>query len=155
MSWVVDKKPSAVGAATGAIAGLVAITPASGYVGAMPAIIIGLGAGVFCFVAVKLVQRIKVDDALAVFGVHGIGGLWGALATGLFVGIGYYSLEIGRGEQIVNQLVGMGAAGAWAFIVTGLIMLALKYVFPGGIKADADEESVGLDESEHGEAAFE
>jgi len=155
MSWVVDKKPSAVGAATGAIAGLVAITPASGYVGAMPAIIIGLGAGVFCFVAVKLVQRIKVDDALAVFGVHGIGGLWGALATGLFVGIGYYSLEIGRGEQIVNQLVGIGAAGAWAFIVTGLIMLALKYVFPGGIKADADEESVGLDESEHGEAAFE
>ena len=155
MSWVVDKKPSAVGAATGAIAGLVAITPASGYVGAMPAIIIGLGAGVFCFVAVKLVERIKVDDALAVFGVHGIGGLWGALATGLFVGIGYYSLEIGRGEQIVNQLVGIGAAGAWAFIVTGLIMLALKYVFPGGIKADADEESVGLDESEHGEAAFE
>jgi len=95
MSWLFDKKPSAVGAASGAVAGLVAITPAAGFVGPMPALIIGLGAGVFCYGMVKLLLRLKVDDALAVFGVHGIGGAWGALATGLFVGIGYAALGDG------------------------------------------------------------
>ncbi|MCD5402723.1 MAG: ammonium transporter, partial [Dehalococcoidia bacterium] len=104
LSWCVAGKPSAVGAATGAVAGLVAITPAAGFVGAMPAIIIGFGAGSLCFGAVKLIEKIKIDDALAVFGVHGIGGMWGALATGLFVGVGYGALDIGRGEQVINQL---------------------------------------------------
>ena len=152
-SWCVDGKPSAVGAATGAVAGLVAITPAAGFVGAMPAIIIGFGAGTICFGTVKLIEKIKVDDALAVFGVHGIGGAWGALATGLFVGIGYGALDVGRGEQILNQIIGIAASGAWAFLVTGAIMLALKYTI--GIKADETAENEGLDISEHGEQAFE
>ena len=155
MSWLIDKKPSAVGAASGAVAGLVAITPAAGYVGAMPALIIGLGAGVFCYTAVKLLLRFRVDDALAVFGVHGIGGIWGALATGLFVGVGFAALGDGvsRGEQIVDQLIGIGAAAGWSFVITGAIMLALKYTI--GISADEEGEGMGLALSEHGEAAYE
>ena len=155
MSWLIDKKPSAVGAASGAVAGLVAITPAAGFVGPMPALIIGLGAGVFCYGMVKLLLRLKVDDALAVFGVHGVGGAWGALATGLFVGIGYAALGDGvsRGEQIVNQLVGIGASFGWSFAVTGAIMLAIKYTI--GLSADEAGETTGLDITEHGTPAYE
>ena len=155
MSWFIDKKPSAVGAASGAVAGLVAITPAAGFVGPMPALIIGLGAGVFCYTMVKLLMKLRVDDALAVFGVHGIGGIWGALATGLFVGVGYAALGDGvsRGEQIVNQLIGIGASFGWSFVVTGIIMLAIKYTI--GLSADEEGEAMGLDLSEHGEAAYE
>ena len=155
MSWMIDKKPSAVGAASGAVAGLVAITPAAGFVGPMPALIIGLGAGVFCYSMVKLLLKLRVDDALAVFGVHGIGGIWGALATGLFVGVGYAALGDGvsRGEQILNQLIGIGASFGWSFVVTGIILLAIKYTI--GLSADEEGEAMGLDLSEHGEAAYE
>jgi len=155
MSWLFDKKPSAVGAASGAIAGLVAITPAAGFVGPMPALIIGLGAGVFCYSMVKVLLKLKVDDALAVFGVHGIGGIWGALATGLFVGVGYAALGdvVSRGEQIVNQLIGIGASFGWSFVVTGAIMLVIDKTI--GLAADVQGEGMGLDLSEHGEAAFE
>jgi len=155
MSWTIDKKPSAVGAATGAVAGLVAITPAAGFVGPMPALIIGLGAGVFCYSMVKLLLKLRVDDALAVFGVHGIGGIWGALATGLFVGVGYAALGDGvsRGEQILYQLIGIGASFGWSFVVTGIIMLAIKYTI--GLSADEEGEGMGLDLTEHGEAAYE
>ena len=155
MSWMIDKKPSAVGAASGAVAGLVAITPAAGFVGPMPALIIGLGAGVFCYSMVKLLLKLRVDDALAVFGVHGIGGIWGALATGLFVGVGYAALGDGvsRGEQILYQLIGVGASFGWSFVVTGIIMLAIKYTI--GLSADEEGEGMGLDLTEHGEAAYE
>ena len=155
MSWMIDKKPSAVGAASGAVAGLVAITPAAGFVGPMPALIIGLGAGVFCYSMVKLLLKLRIDDALAVFGVHGIGGIWGALATGLFVGVGYAALGDGvsRGEQILYQLIGIGASFGWSFVVTGIIMLAIKYTI--GLSADEEGEGMGLDLTEHGEAAYE
>ena len=155
MSWFIDKRPSAVGAASGAVAGLVAITPAAGFVGPMPALIIGLGAGVFCYTMVKLLLKLRVDDALAVFGVHGIGGIWGALATGLFVGVGYAALGDGvsRGEQILYQLIGIGASFGWSFVVTGIILLAIKYTI--GLSADEEGEAMGLDLSEHGEAAYE
>ena len=155
MSWFIDKRPSAVGAASGAVAGLVAITPAAGFVGPMPALIIGLGAGVFCYTMVKLLLKLRVDDALAVFGVHGIGGIWGALATGLFVGVGYAALGDGvsRGEQILYQLIGIGASFGWSFVVTGIILLAIKYTI--GLSADEEGEAMGLDRSEHGEAAYE
>ena len=155
MSWFIDKRPSAVGAASGAVAGLVAITPAAGFVGPMPALIIGLGAGIFCYTMVKVLLKLKVDDALAVFGVHGIGGIWGALATGLFVGVGYAALGDGvsRGEQILYQLIGIGASFGWSFVVTGIILLAIKYTI--GLNADEEGEAMGLDRSEHGEAAYE
>lgn len=157
MSWLFDKKPSVVGAATGAVAGLVAITPAAGFVGPLPAIIIGLGAGAFCYGAVKLLAKLKVDDSLAVWGVHGIGGAWGALATGLFVGIGFAALAEGvsRGEQILYQLIGIGASAGWAFVVTALIVLVLRFIIPGGVRVSPDEEAVGLDLSQHGESAYE
>jgi Amt family ammonium transporter len=157
MSWLFDKKPSVVGAATGAVAGLVAITPAAGFVGPLPAIIIGLGAGSICYGAVKLLAKLKVDDSLAVWGVHGIGGVWGALATGLFVGIGFAALAEGvsRGEQILYQLIGIGASAGWAFVVTALIVLVLRFIIPGGVRVSPDEEAVGLDLSQHGEQAYE
>ena len=157
MSWLFDKKPSVVGAATGAVAGLVAITPAADFVGPLPAIIIGLGAGVVCYGAVKLLAKLKVDDSLAVWGVHGIGGAWGALATGLFVGIGFAALAEGvsRGEQILYQLIGIGASAGWAFVVTALIVLVLRFIIPGGVRVSPDEEAVGLDLSQHGESAYE
>jgi len=155
MSWFFDKKPSVVGAASGAVAGLVAITPAAGFVGPMPALIIGLGAGVFCYGAVKLLTKLRVDDSLAVWGVHGIGGTWGALATGLFVGIGFAALADGvsRGEQILYQLIAIGASWGWAFVMTALIMLALRVTI--GVRVSQEEEAIGLDVSQHGEPAYE
>ena len=155
MSWFFDKKPSVVGAASGAVAGLVAITPAAGFVGPMPALIIGFGAGFFCYLAVKLLLKLKVDDTLAVWGVHGIGGTWGALATGLFVGIGYSALAEGvsRGEQILYQLAAIGASWGWAFVMTSVILLAIKYTI--GLRVSETDEELGLDQSEHGEPAYE
>jgi Amt family ammonium transporter len=130
----------------------VAITPAAGFVGAMPAIIIGAGAGIICYGAIELLLKLKVDDALAVWGVHGMGGTWGALATGIFVGIGFGELTVGRGEQILYQLIGIGATWAWSFIVTGVILLAIKYTL--GLRVNPAEEEAGLDLSEHGEGAY-
>jgi Amt family ammonium transporter len=154
MSWIFGKKPSVIGAASGAVAGLVAITPASGFVGPMPAILIGLGAGVFCYLAVQLVGKLRIDDSLAVWGVHGIGGTWGALATGIFVGIGFGSLAEGvsRGEQIVNQLIAIGASWGWSFVLTAAILLALKFTI--GLRVSEAEEQAGLDVSQHGEPAY-
>jgi Amt family ammonium transporter len=154
MSWVFGKKPSVIGAASGAVAGLVAITPASGFVGPMPAIIIGLGAGVFCYGAVQLLLKLKIDDSLAVWGVHGVGGTWGALATGLFVGIGFSALNDGvsRVEQIGYQLIGIGASWGWSFVMTALILLAIKYTL--GLRVKDEEEEAGLDVSLHGEPAY-
>ena len=154
MSWIFGKKPSVIGAASGAVAGLVAITPAAGFVGAMPAIVIGLGAGVFCYAAIELLLKLGIDDALSVWGVHGIGGTWGALATGLFVGVGFSSLAEGvsRGEQIGIQLVGIGVTWVWAFVLTAVILLAIKYTI--GLRVSDEDEEVGLDVSEHGEPAY-
>jgi Amt family ammonium transporter len=99
-----------------------------------------------------LLLKLKVDDALAVWGVHGMGGTWGALATGIFVGIGFGELTVGRGEQILYQLIGIGATWAWSFIVTGVILLAIKYTL--GLRVNPAEEEAGLDLSEHGEGAY-
>ena len=152
VGWIFGKTPSVIGAASGAVAGLVAITPAAGFVGVVPAIIIGLGAGVICYGAIELLLKLNIDDALAVFGVHGMGGAWGALATGLFVGIGFGALDNGRGAQILAQLVGIGAAAGWSFVVTSIILLALKYTI--GLRVPAQEEEAGLDLSQHGEGAY-
>jgi len=152
VSWIVGKKPSVIGAATGAVAGLVAITPAAGFVGPMPALIIGIGAGIICYLAVELLLKLNIDDALAVFGVHGIGGVWGALATGLFVGIGFGALEVGRGEQVLNQIIGIVATLVWSFVATSVILLAIKFTI--GLRADQSDEEAGLDQSIHGEDAY-
>jgi Amt family ammonium transporter len=153
MSWIFGK-PSVIGAASGAVAGLVAITPAAGFVGAMPAILIGLVAGVLCFSAPILLGRLRVDDSLAVWGVHGVGGTWGALATGLFVGVGYGALAdgVGRMEQVLIQLVGIGVTWVWAFGVTAIILFAIKATI--GLRVSDAEEETGLDVSQHDEPAY-
>ena len=154
MSWIFGKRPSIIGAASGAVAGLVAITPAAGFVGAMPAVIIGLVAGAICYGAIELLLKLKVDDALAVWGVHGMGGTWGALATGLFVGVGYSALPdgVGRGEQVFIQLVGIIGTAVWSFIATSAILLAIKYTI--GLRVESTSEELGLDLSQHGEGAY-
>ena len=154
MSWLLDKKPSVIGAASGAVAGLVAITPAAGFVGPMPSILIGLVAGILCYLAAGLLVRLNLDDSLSVWGVHGIGGTWGALATGLFVGIGFGELAAGvtRGEQVLNQVIAIVATWAWAFAVTAIILWALKATI--GLRVSDNDEAVGLDATEHGETAY-
>ena len=154
MSWLFDGKPSVIGAVSGAVAGLVAITPAAGFVGTMPAVIIGLVSGILCYWAVKLLGKLRIDDSLAVLGVHGIGGTWGAIATGLFVGVGYGALAVGvsRSEQILYQLISVGAAWGWSLIATGAILLAIKATI--GLRLRDSDEEVGLDVSQHDEVAY-
>ena len=154
MSWIFDGKPSVIGAASGAVAGLVAITPAAGFVGPMPSILIGLVSGILCYLAAGLLVRMSLDDALSVWGVHGIGGTWGALATGLFVGIGFGSLAAGvtRGEQVLYQVIAIGATWAWAFVLTAVILWLLKLTI--GLRVTDNEEEIGLDIAEHGETAY-
>ena len=153
ISWFVTRRPSASGAAAGAVAGLVAITPAAGFVGVMPAIIIGAGAGGACFIAVELIHKFRIDDSLDVFGIHGIGGIWGALATGVFVGIGfgadYLLADVSRIEQILYQIIGIAAAFAWSFVVSAIILLVLKYTI--GLRVSDEEEEIGVDLTQHGE----
>ena len=164
LTWVAlhwlrtGRTTSVVGAATGAIVGLAAITPAAGFVGPMPAILIGLVAGVLCYSAVLLKNRMKLDDSLDVWAVHGVGGTWGVLAAGIFVGIGFLGISdhvlpgIGRGEQILRQLGAIGAGWGWTFVTTLLILYALKYTI--GLRVSEEEEHAGLDISQHGEEAY-
>ena len=153
MSWIFGK-PSVIGAASGAVAGLVAITPAAGFVGAMPAIAIGLVAGILCFSAPLLLGKLQIDDSLAVWGVHGVGGTWGALATGLFVGVGYGALSegVGRMEQVLIQLAGIGVTWVWAFATTAIILFVIKATI--GLRVTDAEEETGLDISQHDEPAY-
>ncbi len=146
-------KMSAVGAATGAVAGLVAITPASGFVGPMGAIAIGLGAGVLTFYAVRIRHKFGFDDALEVMAVHGIGGIWGALATGIFA-IGGIGLIDGDATVLGYNAVAVLATIAYSFIVTFVILKILD-VIPGlGLRANDADEDAGLDIALHGERAY-
>jgi Amt family ammonium transporter len=152
------KKMSAAGVATAAVGGLVAITPAAGFVGVMGALAIGLGAGVFCYLAVQLRPKLGLDDALDVFAVHGIGGIWGALATGIFAvaAIGGTSglIEDGNVDQMLTQVIAIVGTLAYSGIAT-LIILKVLDLIPGlGLRVTEQEEDQGLDMSQHGERAF-
>src|SRR5258705_11494459 len=155
-SYVHSRKVSVVGAACGAVAGLVAITPASGYVTVGGALIIGLVAGGLCFSATLLRERIKVDDALDVFAVHGVGGAFGAIATGVFatalVQPAYTGLLEGNAQQLVNQFIAVGATIAYAVISTFVIVKVVDAVL--GIRVKAADEVAGLDLSVHGQVAY-
>ncbi len=147
----------AVGVATGAVAGLVAITPAAGFVGVMGALGIGVGAGVLCYFAVVLRNKTMLDDALDVFAVHGVGGMWGALATGIFaiaaVG-GTDGLLNGNGEQMVTQVIAVGATLIYSLVVS-LVILKVLDVIPGlGLRISERDEDEGLDIVAHGERAY-
>ena len=149
-------KPSALGAASGAVAGLVGITPACGTVGPLGAIVIGLVAGVVCVWGVTGLKRLlKVDDTADVFGVHGIGGIVGALLTGVFSAesLGGTKADLDIGHQVWVQLVSVGFTIAWCAVATVLILLVVRMVF--GLRVTEEAERTGLDVTSHGESAYE
>ena len=145
-------KPTVLGGASGAIAGLVAITPAAGFVGPISSIWIGLGAGILCYLAVVWKSKFGYDDALDVLGIHGIGGTWGAIATGLFASVGATGLFFGNPGQVIIQAVGVGATWVFSFVGTFIILKVLDMVI--GLRVGKEEEIVGLDLSEHSERAY-
>ena len=157
ISQIQTGRMSAVGVASGAVAGLVAITPASGFVGVYGALAIGAGAGLLCYIAVYLRTKIQVDDALEVFAVHGVGGIWGAFATGIFAAAaigGTAGLIDGNAGQLITQVIAIVATMVYSFVVT-LVILKVLDLIPGlGIRVSNDDEDMGLDLSAHGERAF-
>jgi len=155
--WLVLGKPTTLGVASGVVAGLVAITPASGYVGPMSSILIGLVAGVLCFFAVRMKTRFGYDDALDVVGVHAVGGIWGALATGLFASVavnaaGADGLFFGNPVQFLIQTVAVMSSIAFAFLGS-LVLLGLTDALVG-LRVSDEAERLGLDLSEHEENAY-
>jgi Amt family ammonium transporter len=155
--WMYRGKPSALGAASGAVAGLVAITPASGFVGPMSSIWIGIGAGVLCYTAVMLKPLFGYDDALDAVGVHGVGGTWGALATGLFASkavnsAGADGLFFGNPKQLIIQA--MAVLVTWVFVFVGTIIVLAVVAAITGLRVNEEEEQSGLDLSQHDEKAY-
>jgi Amt family ammonium transporter len=156
LTWL-DDKPSVLGIVTGAVVGLVAITPAAGYVTPLAALIIGGIAAPISYYAIRLRQRRGLDESLDVWACHGMGGLWGALATGLFAttsvnAAGANGLFYGYPAQFVVQLVTVAATAGFAFTMTYGIAKVLQRTV--GLAVSEDEERVGLDISEHGERAY-
>ncbi|NTV43612.1 MAG: ammonium transporter [Syntrophobacteraceae bacterium] len=152
MEWWLVKRPSALGLATGTIAGLATITPGAGYVTPGWALVIGLTAGVICFYGVRLKFTFGYDDSLDVVGVHGIGGVWGPIATGLFASVGAQGLVAGNLQQLWVQLVSVLAAGIYAFVVTFVIGFVLDRTV--GLRVNDEEEFGGLDKEIHGEVGY-
>jgi len=152
VSWANGGKPSSLGFVSGAVAGLVAITPAAGYVTPMAAIVIGAVAGVLCYGIMLWRQSRKVDESLDAWAVHGMGGLWGALATGIFAAAainGKSGLLEGNLSQFIAQVAGAGAAVIYAFVVTYILATVIDRTI--GLRVTEEEEYVGLDISQHGE----
>jgi len=157
VSWLHKGAPSVLGAAAGAVAGLVAITPASGYVDVSASILIGLGAGVFCYAAIQLTKRLGVDDALDVFGVHGIGGTWGALATGVFATVAVNAaakdgLLAGNPEQLGIQAIAVLATITYSAVMTFVILKVINLFV--GLRVPEQDEVLGLDATQHRETAY-
>jgi Amt family ammonium transporter len=157
VEWVHRGKPTTLGAASGAVAGLVAITPGSGFVGPISAIVIGGLAGVICYAGVMLKGRLRYDDSLDVVGIHGFGGTWGALATGLFASkainsAGSDGLFFGNRGQLGIQFVSVVATIAFAFVMTLIILKVVDWV--AGIRVNDDEEERGMDMSLHDEKGY-
>jgi Amt family ammonium transporter len=166
VEWVIKGKPSMLGAASGAVAGLVAITPAAGFVGVMGSLIIGLIAGIVCFWGVTGLKKILgADDSLDVFGVHGVGGISGALLTGVFAspalgGTGIYDYvtnavapDYSIASQVWIQLQAVGTTIVWSAVVAYISYKLVDLVV--GLRVPEDEEREGLDISSHGESAYE
>jgi Amt family ammonium transporter len=156
LSWR-QRRPTLLGVATGAVAGLVAITPAAGFVSPIMGIPIGAGAAVVCYFCMTFRMRWGIDESLDVWAVHGMGGTWGALATGIFASAavnpaGADGLFYGGPVQLLYQLVGIVAVGSFAFGVTWILGKAVHALI--GLRVDPMEESVGLDISQHGERAY-
>lgn len=155
--WKVQGKPTTLGAASGAVAGLVAITPAAGFVSPLSAIIIGLVAGSLCYLAVLAKGRLGYDDSLDVVGIHGVGGLWGALATGLFASValnpgGANGLFFGNPKQLWIQTYGAFATIIYSVIITYIILKVINAII--GLRVSREEEEQGLDLTQHSEIGY-
>jgi Amt family ammonium transporter len=156
MSWLRAGKPSVVGVATGGVAGLVAITPAAGYVDPMGAVAIGVGVGIISFLAIEFKSKMGFDDSLDVWAVHGIGGTWGALATGVLAQLavnpaGGNGLLYGDAGQLGIQAISVGVTWIYAFVITFVLLKILDRVM--GLRVTDEEEEMGLDLTQHGERA--
>jgi Amt family ammonium transporter len=158
LEWIHNGKPTTLGVATGLVAGLVAITPAAGFVSVIPAIIIGVMVSVICFIMVAFVKpKLGYDDSLDAFGVHGVGGIWGALATGLFASkainpAGADGLFYGNPHQFVTQLIAVGITIGYSLIMTLVICKIVDVLF--GIRVKEKDEIMGLDLTQHKEGAY-
>jgi Amt family ammonium transporter len=155
--WFYQGKPTTLGLASGAIAGLGSITPASGFVGIGSALIIGAVAGVICYFAVLAKDKLGYDDSLDVVGIHGVGGVWGTLATGLFASklindAGANGVFFGNPGQIVPQLIGVVVTIAYCFMVTLVILYVVKALI--GLRVSEHEEEAGVDTISHGETGY-
>ncbi len=155
--WACKGNPTVLGAASGAVAGLATITPASGFVGPMSAIMIGLVAGVLCYYAINLKNKFGYDDSLDVVGVHGVGSTWGVLATGLFAtkainSAGNNGLLFGNPSLIGIQAVSIGSVWVYSFVVTWILLKVLDRTM--GLRVSEEHEITGLDTSQHGEAGY-
>ncbi len=160
LSYIHTGRVSAVGVATGVVAGLVAVTPAAGWVGGAGALAIGFGAGIICHYAVhfEIIRKIGIDDSLEVFGVHGLGGIWGALATGIFAWSEMTGsdggLVDGNAGHFVANLIAVVATLAYSGIVTFVILFVLDKIPGLGLRISQAEEDIGIDISAHGERGY-
>ena len=159
IEWLRDGHPTNLGAASGIVSGLVAITPGAGYVSGPAPILIGLIAGAICCYAVRLKNKFGYDDALDVVGVHFVGGLVGSLLIGFFANPSFFEGSFDEGifygggaGLLVEQAIANGAAIVWSFVLTFVIMMALKKTI--GVRVSPETESTGLDLAEHGETAY-
>lgn len=155
--WLYSGKPTVLGLASGAVAGLVTITPAAGFVNITGSIIMGIAAGIIPFFAVAILKpKLGYDDTLDAFGIHGIGGMLGAILTGVFadpsINEAGKGLLYGNSGQLVTQLIAVGVTIGYSAIATFIIFMVIKAIT--GIKVDVEQEFEGLDESQHGEKAY-
>jgi Amt family ammonium transporter len=158
IEWQQHGAPTILGACTGAVAGLVAITPACGFVNPMNAIFIGILVSVFCYIAIAIVKaKLGYDDALDAFGVHGVGGIWGTIAVGLFAekavnAGGANGLFFGDGHQFLVQLMMVAVAPAFAAVMTWILFKFVDAVF--GMRVEEKQEVIGLDLTQQSETAY-
>jgi Amt family ammonium transporter len=152
LDWVLFKKPTALGTASGAVAGLVAVTPAAGFVTPMWALVIGIAAGTLCRQVVQWRTRRGIDDSLDAFGVHGVGGTTGALLTGVFASVGAQGLIYGNLWQFVMQAIGVAATIGYAVVVSLILIKVIDATV--GLRVNERDEFEGLDRSQHGEAGY-
>ena len=155
--WVHRGKPTMFGAATGAIAGLATITPAAGFVGPMPALFIGVAAGLLCYTALNAKTRYRYDDSLDAFGVHGVGGTLGTIMAGIFASLainaaGANGLLFGNPKQLAVQAGAVALVAVYSFGASMVLFLVIEKLI--GLRVDAEQETEGLDISQHGEAGY-
>ncbi len=157
VEWAHRGKPTMFGAATGAIAGLATITPAAGFVGPMPALLIGMAAGLLCYTALNAKTKFRYDDSLDAFGVHGVGGTLGTIMAGLFASVainaaGANGLFFGNAKQLATQAGSVALVAVYSFVVSLVLFKVIDMLI--GIRVNKDEETEGLDISQHGEAGY-